>query len=196
MNEKQIKIKINEGYLHIRAIVEVLGNPKDYVDETLKGYVKKIEKDKSFQVLKKEFQDPVEQDDLFSAFVELEMLITDSMSLLSFCFDYMPSSVEIMGPTKVIYDSFDFTNFLNDMQARLHAVNMGISGFKGKNENLIKNTTLLMRNFIISILKENTKTSKEISDITGIKEEQMEILLNALLNEKIIIKKGDKYSKR
>ena len=196
MDEKQIKIKINEGYLHIRAIVEVIGTPKDYVEETLKGYIKKIEKDKSFTVLKKDFNEPVPHEDLFSTFVEMEMLLEDSMTLLSFCFDYMPSSVEIMAPTKVIYESFDLTNFLNDMQARLHAVNLGISNYKGTNENLIKNTTILMKNFIVMILKEKEKTAKEISEITGIKDKQMEILLDALLKEKIIVKKGEKYYKK
>ena len=46
MEQREIRQKISEGYIHIRAIIEVLGKPKDYVEKSLTEYLEKIKKEK------------------------------------------------------------------------------------------------------------------------------------------------------
>ena len=196
MDQKTIKLKLAEGYIQIRAIVEVAGSPENYVVESLQKYMDKIEKDEAHVLIEKEVHEAKEQKDgIFSAFAEIEMLVKDGMTMLSFCFDYMPSSIEIVAPTRLQFDNIGLGDFLNDMQARLHAVNMGISNYQAKNNNLIKNTTTLMKNFIVFIIKQ-PKTLDQIQEITGIKQEQIKNLLSALEKENVIQLKGDMYSKK
>jgi hypothetical protein len=196
LTQKEINGKINDGYLHTRAIVEILGKPKEYVEETLKGYIVKITNNEDIILLKEDYQKPKEVEAMWSAFSEIEFLAKDITVLMGFCFDYMPSSVEIIAPEKIIYDTNDFTDFLNDMQARLHAVNMGLQELQKHNENLVVNTSVLIKNFTYHLLRPGEKSVPELSKIVGIKEDELVKVLDALSKEGKIIKKGDLYSIR
>lgn len=196
MKEKEIKEKIEKGYIHFSSIIEVLGKPKEHVEETIKQYVEKIKKNKNFTILDEQFSEPKEQEDLFSVFVELEALAKNSAELLFFCFDYMPSSIEIIQPGELTYKKNEFSGFLNDMQARLHAIDMALKQYKSRNTMLIKNSAVLLRNMVIITLEKEEKTIEEITKRIGIKKEQLENVLNVMIKENRIKKKGKKYSLR
>jgi hypothetical protein len=195
MKEKEIKSKVKEGYIHVRAIIEVLGKPKDYVEKTLKNFIKKIKETSAIIVVKEDFSKAKSQDELFSAFADIEFLIKDASALIGFCFDYMPSSVEILDPEQIVYDSCDFTDYLNDLQGRLHALNMGIQELTEKNKNLVSNTSILLNNMVIYALKEQ-KTSAELSVIIGLQEDKVIEILTVLMKEGKIIKEGDRYKRK
>lgn len=126
-------------------------------------------------------------------FAEIEILAKNTQSLMVFCFDYMPSSVEIIEPEEIVYKSVDFTDFLNDVQARLHAVNMGMQDHIEKNKNLVKNTSTILENFIKMLLRTPMHIS-EINKYTGIREEELTRLLEVLIKNNKIVKSGDKYA--
>ncbi|MBW2999409.1 hypothetical protein KY339_01950 [Candidatus Woesearchaeota archaeon] len=189
-----IKEKLEQGYLHCNIILEVLGKPKDYVESTLKGYVEKIEKSKDFEVLKKEFAKSKKVEDMFSVFVELDMLFKDASALAFFCFDYMPSSIEIIEPEIFKYKAQDFSGFFNDLQARLHKLDMLVKNLTAENKRLKTNAGLLLRNNILIVLKETDKSIAELSKGTGIPEKQLEPFVEKLVKQKFIIKNKNKYS--
>jgi hypothetical protein len=193
MKEKEIREKIEKGYIHFSSIIEVLGKPKEHVKETIKQYVEKIKKNKNFTILDEQYSEPKEQDDLFSTFVELEALAKNSAEILFFCFDYMPSSIEIIQPEEITYRKNEFSGFLNDMQARLHAIDMALKQYKSRNTMLIKNSAVLLRNMVIITLEKDEKTIEEITKKIGIKKEQLENVLNVMIKENRIKKKGKKY---
>ncbi len=194
MDDKQIKSKIADGYIHFRAIIEVLGKPKEYVTESIESYVNKIDEDEDYLLAKKDLEDAEQQEGsgLYLAFAEVECLAKDVKNVTNFCFDFMPSSIEILDPDRVILETSGLTDFLNDIQGRLHAVNIGINDYKQKNKNLITNTSTLLRNFIMVILRLPTKLST-ISILTGLKDPETQKLLDALIKEGKIVKQGDLY---
>lgn len=114
------KEKIREGWIHLNAIIEVLGKPKEYVDEILHGIEDHMRKDKSMGVISANYAEPKEQETMFSAFVEMEMIVKDLNILQGFIFDYMPSSVEIISPTELRCSLYDANSLFNDLASKLH----------------------------------------------------------------------------
>jgi predicted transcriptional regulator len=194
MNEKEIKQKVSQGYIHFRSIIEIIGKPKKHVINTLNNYIEKIEKSKDLSIVKKELANPKKQENskLYAIFAELEILVSNTKRLIEYCFDYMPSSVEIIDPEQLFYKKNDFTDFLNDMQARLHNVNMTMQDYKQRNSNLIKNTATLLKNFVLILLKE-PKTKNQIKKYLGIKEHELNKLLDAMVKQNLIQKKNEVY---
>lgn len=193
MDEKQINEYIEKGYIHFNSIIEVLGKPKKHIEDTIRNYVKKIKQDKNIKLINEKYSDTEEVENLFSVFVEIEALAKNTSELIFFCFDYMPSSIEIMAPEELKYQKNNLSSFLNDLQARLHTIDMALKQYKSRNEMLIKNSATLLRNIIIAILEKGPRTIDEISKRVGLKKDKIENILNIMLNEKRIKKKGKNY---
>lgn len=194
MNQREINSKLAEGFIHIRTIIEVMGTPKDHVQKTLGDYVKKIRDDKDLLMVSEDIEKVTETDEMFTAFAELEILVKSTKDLLSFCFDYMPSSVEVLAPEKVMYDTNDLSDFINDMQARLHAVNIGAHNLSEYNQTLIKNTAVLVKNFIFYSLAE-AKDLPSLTKIIGIEQEKLKNILESMIKEGRIKKQGQTYTR-
>jgi len=198
MNEKEINEYIERGFIHFSTIIEVLGKPKNHVEDTIKKYIKKVKQNKNIKLINEKYSEAkqVEKEELFSIFVEVEALAKNSSELAFFCFDYMPSSIEIIAPENIKYQKNDFANFLNDLQARLHRVDMALKQYKARNSILIKNSAKLLRNIILVILEKGPRTKKEIAVRIGLPEDKIENILNIMVNEKRIKKKGKNYERK
>jgi len=194
MNEKQIKSKIAEGSLYTRIILEIVGMPKEYVEESLKTYLKKIKADKNYNIIKEHVEKAEKQDTYFTTFAELEVLMKNSMALLAFCFDYMPSSVEIIEPGKILTNNNEFTGFVNDMLARSHALNSGVIELSEKNKFYVRNTAVLLRNFLVVLLSSKPMTLKQMRPYLGVQEEDIGKVLEVLIKEGKVKKQGEVYS--
>ncbi len=193
MDGKQIKEKFSEGYLHIRAIIEIVGKPKEYVENTMADYLKKIKADKNYEIVKQTVEPAEEKENFFSSFVEIELLIKNSDLLLSFCFDYMPSSIEILAPETTILKNNEFTGFLNDLQTRLHGLNTGLLQERENSKFYVRNTAVLLRNFLVVLLSSRPMTVKEIHPFLGVRQSDIEKVLGVLADEGKVEKQGDKY---
>jgi len=194
-NRAQIAERLDQGWLHAKVIVEVLGAPKEYVSKTLKQYTNKIKKEKGIEVLKLKISRPKETKKLFSTFADIEMLVKDASTLAFFCFDYMPSSIEVIDPTTFTYNAHDFSTFFNDLQARLHKLDMMVKNITAHNKNLLKNANLLLRNNMMIVLKEGEMDIEKLSKKVGIPKEQLEPFAEEIVQEGWIKKKGGKYSR-
>ncbi|PIN86430.1 hypothetical protein COV19_04700 [Candidatus Woesearchaeota archaeon CG10_big_fil_rev_8_21_14_0_10_44_13] len=195
LSKEEISDKIEQGYMRVRTIVEMMGAPKDYIVKTLKMYVDKIGQDKDIILLSEKYAKPKKQEELFSLFVELEILVKNASTLAFFCFDYMPSSIEIMEPQTFSYKAPDFAAFFNDMQARLHRLDMVIKNLTAKTTVLERNAGLLLRNNILIVLKEKDKDLNELSRSSGIPQQQLVPFLEKLISEGWLKEKKGKYSR-
>lgn len=194
MNKQEIKEKIEEGHIYLRAIIEIVGKPKEYVEETVKGHIENIKKEtKKYTIITDTFEPPEEQDNYFSAFSEIEFLAKNVDAMIGFCFDYMPSSIEILEPEKMVVKSSDLSGFLNDLQARLHGVNTLVIKSKEESRFYIKNTAVLLRNFVVVLLSSKPMKLSEMKPLIGIKEDDIAKVLNVLINEGKVKKEGDLY---
>ena len=148
MEKLEIKSWIDLGYLHTRIIFEIVGKPKEHIEETIKKYVETITKSTTIKMISKEIAEAKEQEiptetggeekeKIWSTFAEIEFLIKGVSNLVGFCFDYMPASVEILGPDKIIFNHHTITDFINDLQAKLHKMDAVLKN--QNNEKTIKN---------------------------------------------------------
>lgn len=181
-------------YIRCRVILEMLGKPKEHIENTLKSYVQKIKEDSSLMVVKEDFADSQEQDSMWSTFVELEIVFKDIKKLLPFCFDYMPSSVEIIKPKDILILNHELSDFLNDLQAKLHNVDMIAKQLRAANTVLKKNLNTSLKNVILlSFSVKKNLSLDEISKFSGIKKEELNPFLEQLIKEGRLIKEGNGY---
>ena len=55
--------------LRCRAIIEMLGKPREYIVETLKNYVKGIKENPEIIILNEDYAEPRQQETMFIVFV-------------------------------------------------------------------------------------------------------------------------------
>ncbi len=196
--EKEIEVKKKsfEGPEIIRAkvIVEVAGFPKEHVEETLKGYVEKIKQDKNLEILNVDIAPAEQRDKFFATFAEIEMKTTNIHIMLNFCFDYMPASIEIIEPEMIQIKPNQLSAWLNDLQMKLHNLDMYVKTVGAENETLRENSSLVLRNNILLSLKDSEKTLEIISKNIGIAPEKTEQFLEKMVEQGYLKKKGVKYS--
>ena len=188
------KLIAEETHLRCKIIIEILGKPKEHVEKTLRMYVDKIKDDSDLIVLNSEFADAQEKGDLWATFVELELIIKGVPKLIAFCFDYMPSSVEILKPEEFNMKKSTVEDLLNDLQARLHNVDMIIKQQKNENEFLKKNLNNSAGNAILIALAQGSLDKEKLSKVTGIASKELGIFLDNLIKENKISKENELYS--
>ncbi len=184
----------SHAHIRCRTIVEVLGKPKEHVENSIKEYIEHIKEDSELVVLKEEYSEIKEQGKLWSKFVELELVIKGTAKLISFCFEYMPSSIEVLKPEQLTMTNHELSSFLNDLQARLHNVDMIVKSQNAENEILKKSMNAMMHNMILICLKISNLTLEQLSQVTGIDKKQLEQFVEKLLKENKIKKENDLYS--
>ncbi len=190
-----IKSKITEGWIHCVFIIEMLGKPKEHLESTLKKYIENLKKDKKIIIIEEDYAKPeAKENEMFSTFVELEVLMRNTGKIIDFCFDYMPSSIEVIEPASLIYKNNELANILNDLQTRLHKYDMMVKNFSQQNKLLKRNSAIFLRTLIDLSLKQGPKPIKEISKDTHIPEKELTNFLEVLVKENKIIKKQNKYS--
>ena len=149
---------LDEGFLRIRAVIEIVGAPKEYVEELLDQIIenaflfqidnyhllKKEEMEKIKENIKKALEEekdlfellgddykkrrnnivvsaykdkviPVEGQPLFTSFVEVEMLLKNTIELFKFALNFTPSSIEILEPTTIKIKNTEMQDFINEV---------------------------------------------------------------------------------
>lgn len=119
--------------LKIKSIIEILGKPKEHVEETMQKVMTELEKKEGITILNKEIANPKEVEKFFSSYVDLELKLDDLDKLIDFCFDFLPSTIEIIDPENMDMSSEIFANYLNDLLAKLHQHSMIIRNLHAEN---------------------------------------------------------------
>ena len=182
------------AHIRCRTIIEVLGKPKEHVESTIKEYTEHIKKDSELVVLNEEFSEIREQGKLWSQFVELELVVKGTQKLIGFCFEYMPSSIDVIKPENLSMTSTEISSFVNDLQARLHSVDMVVKKLKGENDFLKLNMNAIVHNAILICLKVSKLNLDQLSKVTGVDAKELEIFLEKLLKENKIKKEEELYT--
>lgn len=186
--------KQSNGHIRCRTIIEVLGKPKDYVEKAIKEYIEHIREDSDLVILNEDYSDIRDQGKLWSKFVELELVVKGTKKLIGFCFEYMPSSIEILKPEQFVMTNPELSNFLNDLQARLHNVDMVVKNLKTENGFLKHNMNAIIHNAIMICLKVSKLSLEQLSQVTGVNNNELEIFLEKLLRENKIKKENELYT--
>ncbi len=177
-----------------RAIVEVLGKPKEHVEETFKQYVQKLKDDGRYLIVSEEYAEiEPKEEELWSTFVELEVRTKTLKDLVAFCFDYMPSLIEILEPEELSISDVNLSEFLSDLQNKLHSVDMIAKQMRMEHDSAVRNASIVLRNYILFLLANKSFASEEISKLTGVEQDKVEDFLDKLIDEKKVDLKEGKY---
>ncbi len=179
-----------------RAVIEVLGKPKEHVENALQGYVRQLKENKRYTLLKEEYAELKKQQDqeLWATFVEVEVRAAAIEDLTAFCFDYMPSLIEIIEPPQLTMQDSDLSVFLNDLQAKLHQVDMIAKSLRLENNSLKEVVNKLLQNYVILLLGKKPLSSQQLSALTGVAKDKLEDFLDKLIDEgKIDLKEGEYF---
>ena len=182
------------AHIRCRAIIEVLGKPQEYVEKAIKEYAGHIKKDSELVVLNEDYSEIKEQGKLWSQFVELDLVIKGTPKLIGFCFEYMPSSLEVMKPEHLIMSNHELGSFLNDLQARLHSVDRIVKELRAENEFVKNNLNAVIHNMIIICLKVSKLNLEQLSKVTGIEQKELEAYIERLTKENKIKKEDEHYT--
>src|SRR3989344_862584 len=115
--------KLEKGMILSRFIIEMLGAPKEHVEKTMRDYIESLKGDKEIEIVKVNIADAEKQDNnFFSTYTEIEVWMKNIDKLVGFCFDALPSSVEIIEPETLRFSGSQLAGLLNDLQAKLHKI--------------------------------------------------------------------------
>lgn len=182
-----------EKKILFRAVIEVLGKPKEHVESSLKEFLQNIKDNERYELINQELANlkKQEDDDLWMIFAEVEVKTEKIEDLVNFCFIYMPSLIEIIEPRELKLSDLDISNFLNDLQAKLHNVDMVAKQLKIENDTLKSNTIILLKNYLLVLLRQTNLTAETMSNLTGVSKDKIEDFLDQLIDEdKIDLKEG------
>ncbi len=203
IKDSDLKEKLEKGAILSRIIVEIAGTPKDHVEKTIDLVIESLKQIKEIDIKKSEKFPAKEQEipgqkitkaKIFSAFTEIELLAKDMPTLIAICFEFMPSSIEVIEPENLKFNSQTVAGFLNDLLARLHQMDMILKNRTAENTILKKNASALLQNIFKLSLKEKDKKIEEISKDVGIPPEQIQPFLDALIKQDRVKKTKDTYS--
>ena len=125
----------------VRITAEVLGAPKEHVDKTLQVVLDKLPTEEGVNVVaskKYETKEVEGNEKLWSTFAEVEFEAESFKKVLDVCYDYMPSTIEILEPAGMDIDCRDLADFMNDYLTKLHKYSMVLKKLQTENIYMMK----------------------------------------------------------
>ena len=192
MKEKEIKEWVTKGHILTRVIVEMAGNPKEHVEESLKKYVDALKEDPDYIFMKDYYAPAEENDGVWSTFYESEVLVANFEKLNILSFNLGPASIEILEPESFNITQKQMTDWYNDLLSKIHEVSVTIKNLTSENQLLKVNLNKCIKNCIILALNE-PKTMNEVVAKVGIDKEHLQPFMDSLVKEKNVVLEHDKY---
>ena len=116
-----------EERLKVKSIIEIVGTPKEHVEKAINFVIEKLSNRQDAKIIDKEVfpaEKVKDMDPFWSCFCDVELDVANVEALLTYCFDFMPSSVEIIEPATFTMQNFKLKDVFNDILARLHQYDM------------------------------------------------------------------------
>ncbi|MBI2448763.1 hypothetical protein HYV49_00525 [Candidatus Pacearchaeota archaeon] len=106
--------------VHTIVTLEILGRPKEYVEQTIKELIDSIEKE--VEVKDKKFFDAkqVEDKNLYTTFTEIEVHFKEISHLIQFVLRYLPSHIEIIEPEHIKLTNSDVNTLVGELTIMMH----------------------------------------------------------------------------
>jgi hypothetical protein len=182
--------------IRVNAVVEIAGAPKEFVNKTMKQLIEHIEKNEKFRLLSKHRAKAKKHDELFSTFSELGLEFNKFSELLEFCFEYMPSNIEIEEPSKLELRREDMSDTMNELMLRLHKSDMSVKDANARVKLVEDSNRHLSKGIISLALKQGAKSPDELSSLLGIHTDRLTPIMDFLVEKKVVEFKAGKYSLR
>jgi hypothetical protein len=179
----------------INFILEIIGSPKDHVNETIRLVIEQIEDNDDIDVHGKDVSEPEKTDDeLFAVFADVNADVEDITTVGHIANNYNPASIELVEPAEITVDRKEFNDLFADTLAKLHINNTQIQELKGFKEDVTRNLNALVRNAVLLSLEQGDKTQEAIADDVGVDPGELDELLDSMIEENRLRRDGDKYT--
>lgn len=185
--------RITKGQIKAKIIIEMMGAPKEHIESTIKQYVEKLKESDLFEIVDEKFFPAEEQGKLFSTFTELDIWFKNMDILAAFCFEAMPSSIEIIEPLDLNFKGKALENLFNEILGKLHDLDLLVKQVRAEKQLIDTNAVHVLNNFIIHLL-DKPKTAAEIGAKIGIQAKQTESFLKKLIEQDKIKQENGVYS--
>ncbi|MCK5449695.1 hypothetical protein KAI32_02420 [Candidatus Pacearchaeota archaeon] len=169
-------------------IVEMAGRPAEHVKDSLTKHIEVLNEVKDIEVHSIKISEPREIENssgaegtisegvMFTCFAEADFETENFARMSETMFDFMPSSVEVIEPSKVTLDMGEATNLLNNISGRLHRYDdiMKIAGgklqqmgaeLKAAQEALIEGDKEVIEKKVISKKNKVVKKKKQLTPL-------------------------------
>lgn len=187
MEAQEIGKKIQEGGVKSKLIIEIVGKPKEYVEDTIKKNIEKLKTEKKAHLVSEKIHEVKElQDSIFSTFAEVEIVVETFQRFLDICYEYAPSSIEVLEPERYPMKTKDIEGILNDLISRSHNATAQLREAVAKISILDQNFMNLMKRMIVSLVEDSPKKISHIADKTGLSEDKAKQFLEIFEEDKII----------
>ena len=120
-DEAVVKEKLDQGYLQINTVIEIVGAPKEHVEDTLRLVLKKLRDEKGVDVLGGKVHEPKPQGPFFSTFAELEILVKQDVCRVG----VFKAHVNFVKPAKEVVEQVCNVNRRKPELGRLNNLNRG-----------------------------------------------------------------------
>ena len=117
----------------IKTLVEIAGFPESHANEIMEKIIEKLEKENGIKIIKKNVGKAEKVKEMYSSFADLELDVDNLQVLMGFCFDYTPTSIEIVDIKELTFKVKELTNSLNDMLSKLHQYNYLVTNMHAEN---------------------------------------------------------------
>ena len=104
-------------------IVEIAGRPAEHVKTALSKHIEVLDKVDDITVHSIKISEPRKienSNEMFTCFAEADFEAKSFARLSETMFDFMPSSVEVIEPSKVTLSMGEATDLLNNISGRMH----------------------------------------------------------------------------
>jgi hypothetical protein len=190
------KERVAKGQILARILIEVLGAPKEHVEDAIKLVVDKVRQiDKATVISENTYEAEEKANKLFSTFSELEIWFDNLDILELFVFEYTPSSVEVIRPDSISLKNRVISGFFNDFLLKMHDLGLKMTDTAAKVSVARNNADALVRNFINYAL-EPPKSAEELSKILGIPLDNTKAILAAFEKAGVVVQKDGLFSKK
>jgi len=197
MKSSELKQKISEeGYIHANVMFEIIGNPKDYVEKAIVTHLEKIEKDKDLEIIQRFVEKPEKQDKYWSTFAEVELLVKGLDKFTWMCMNFMPASIEILGPETMVFKARNLTNWLNDLLSHLHEISSLSQQVGQQNKLMLRNLNAIIRNAIFVCVDSNINSSERIAKKIGVSNKDLLPVFDAMIKEGTLKKSKENYYRK
>jgi len=176
-----------------KVTFQIQGKPKKHVEETLKKYIDKVGKEEDIKIENSHFEKAEKQEDFWSSFAEIDIIVTNLEKFTWLCTNFMPASIEVLEPSNFEFKNNELQNWLNDFLARLHQVDAIAKQTHNLNKVLNNNINTIIKNFILVLLKGKISDPEKLAKLIGIPLNVTTKFLDLMVKEEVLKKNKEEY---
>ena len=121
--------------------MEVIGHPEQHVNDVSLKVLEQLKKEDGITIINSNVNKAeLVKENIFASHIEAELKVVGMLKLLTFCYDYLPSSLEVVDSEKIVMPVREVNAALSEMLRKLHGYNLMLHNLAETNKELLEKT--------------------------------------------------------